>query len=300
MHQISKHIPNCCTSVTINFCTIMSGKLTNKMKNGGNKHLTRQMLFLFCSLKEIGYSTVTAHRLINFKTIMDNSVYFNESINFLPKNINIIKNIFIEANVSIDIDDSMVGYKPTFKQATVYDIALKYYLKKRLHLEPNDDGEFAKLYPSLQSRSISSIEKTAKMLEQAYNMPAHKLPKHFFREQPHTIQNLLGMGSIYGIDICSIISMTAFKGLDRLIEVAKIAERYEIPAYTMAFSKQLFYMQPNLLEEHLATLLKFPRGKEFLQHIAIGKLLLRMSRIRQRIESMNLDYTQTFNERLIE
>lgn len=250
-------------------------------------------------LLEIGFSNITAHRLVIYKDIMESSVYFNERINFLPKNIDILRNIFNVANVSIIELDETLTYEPTNSLASIYDIAMKYYLKKRWNIRPESINQLEKNYGSLQSRAISNIEETAQLLEQTFKTQAHLLSQHFISDRPHVIRQLLQLRTVCGIDIRSILRQRGTRNYERVKRVAAIAQTHNIPNYAMAFSKSLFVMQPEVIEEHLTSILKFPRSREFLQHIAIGKLISRMSQIQRKIDSMGLDYEKIFNERFI-
>lgn len=251
----------------------------------------------FQRLQEVGFREVTAYRLAHARELLSQSVHFNQSFNFLPHQ-NILQNIFAVAKVSTDpIDQS--AYDRDMKLELVHQKALRKYMLDRIGYSDSDIDELWQYY-SIKSRSLQSIDKTTRLLETAYNTPMINLPKPALTMNPEEIEALLQMGTICGIDVRKIMTISTKCNVDRLQEIQRICSTHNVPDYVLAFSPKLFFLNFETLESRLNVISKLKRSNEFLQHIFMGRLILCMDRLRTYMSSKSLDFDTVFDDRFIE
>lgn len=252
----------------------------------------------FQRLNEVGFSLVTAHRLSNCKQIMSNSVHFNQCFHFLPKDIDIIQNIFAVAKVPIEVERFM--YKPFNELNTVHRIALNFYMQKRAFFTNDEIVHILKKFPSIKSRSIKSIEQTVQLLENAFDIPVRKIPRFLLQKQPEEIKQILDLEHVCDIDIRTIIRLQRRCSVKQIQANKIVLDRYNVPYYSVKKNKYIFCLHPDTLNARLKTISNVTRSSEFMQHIGIAKLVCRMGQLEKYAASNNLDFGTMFNERFIE
>lgn len=258
-----------------------------------------QLVNNFQRLQEVGFANVTAYRLAYCRKIMAKSVEFNQSFNFLPKNINVIENVFNVANVPIN-SDNPIAYDNEMQLEGVHRLALRGYFLNQIKYTDLEIDEIWYHFPSLKTRSLQSIVAVVRLLESAYNSPVKKMPKYVLNMQPEEIQELLNSETASGIDIRDIITIAPKCNLARINEIQIICWSFKVPDYAIAFSPKLFLMAPDTLKERLSILSKLRRANEFLRHVAVGRLILKMGRINSHISSKNMNFNAVFNDTFVE
>lgn len=252
----------------------------------------------FQRLNEVGFNLVTAHRLTNCKQIMSNSVHFNQCFHFLPKDIDIVQNIFTVANVPIEVDQFM--YKPTNELNTVHRIAFNLYMQKRALLTDAEIVEILRKFPSIKSRSIRSIEQTVQLLENAFDAPVRAIPRFLLQKQPNEIKQMLDLKYVCDIDIRTIIRLQKSCSVEQIQANKIVLDRYNVPYYSVKRYKEVFCMHPETLSARLETLSNVSRSSEFMQHVGVAKLLCCMGQLEKYANSNDLEFSTMFNERFIE
>lgn len=258
-----------------------------------------ELLNNFQRLLEVGFHEVTAYRLANAKEILSQSVHFNRCFNFLPANENILNNIFAIAMVSTDsIDD--LSYNRDMKLETVHRMALKKYMLDHLGYSVKDIDEMWCNYPPLRNRSLKSIDTATRLLELIYNKPMKDLPKLSLTMHPEEIEELLAVDSVCGVDVRKVMILAPRCNLERLRSIRQICRSYNVPDYALAYSPKLFFLKYETLQNRLEMISKLNRGKQFLQHVAIGRVILFMDRLRSHLESKSMHFNAVFNDKFIE
>lgn len=255
-----------------------------------------QLLNNFQRLQEVGFSEVTAYRLANFQKIMSRSVHFNQSFNFLPRNINILQNIFATANVPYEDETS---YDLEMRLEAVHRIALRRYLLTKVQYESSDIDEMWYNYPILKRRSLQSIVELVQILERTYNIPVKLMPKYILLMHSEEIQELLNEESVSGIDIKNLIISSPKCTLKKIKDIQSMCHSYNVPDHAIAFSPKLFNMNVDTLKERLDKIQKMKYGHEFLTHMAIGRVILCMGRIKIYAKSQKQRFDQIFNEKFV-
>lgn len=262
-----------------------------------------ELLNNFQRLQEVGFKEVTAYRLANVRHIMSNCVQFNESFNFLPKNPNIVKNIFMVANIPVG-EMNETKYDPEITLKAVHQMALREYFIQRHGYKSSEIDGMLQQHSILKLRSLQSIVKTAKMLENIYNTPVKNLNHCMLTMQPEEIEELLVSGSTLAlesnIDVRKVMTLGAKFNLTRIKEVQMICSPFKIPDYVIAFSPKLFYMNYDTLRERLDHLSKLKQAEAFFQHVTIGRVIINMGRIRSQMKSMKMDFNTSFNDTFVE
>lgn len=253
----------------------------------------------FQRLQEVGFHEVTAYRLANTREIMSQSVHFNQCFNFLPENRNILQNIFSVAMVSTEPIDQ-TAYDRDMKLGTVHRSALRNYLLHRIGYSIKDIDEIWLNYSSLKNRSLQSIDKTTRLLEQIYDMPMKNLPKLSLTMNPTEIEELLQIGTICGVDVRKIMILAARCNAERLKEIQRICHSYNVPDYVLVHSPKLFFLNYDTLESRLNVISRLKRPNEFLRHVGIGRVILCMDRLRAYLNSKRLNFNAIFNDTFIE
>ncbi|XP_055306983.1 uncharacterized protein LOC129571238 [Sitodiplosis mosellana] len=237
-----------------------------------------QLLNNFQRLHELGYSNVTIYRLANIKDILTKSVQFNQSFNFLPKNINVIENIFTVAKVPLksDID---TNYDRQMRLEAIHRQALRSYMLNRIKYTSADIDEMWIYYPGLKTRSLQSIDRSRQLLEDAYKVPVSQLPRFILLMQPEEIEELLAVDIVSGINVKQVMTIAAKCNLKRIREIEVICANYKVPDYAIAFAPKIFFMNVDTLSSRINRICKLKHGKDFLQHVAIGKVIVNMGLI---------------------
>lgn len=253
----------------------------------------------FQRLREVGFNEVTAYRLANIREIMTRSVHFNQCFNFLPPNQNILQNIFAVAKVPTEPIDA-TAYDRNMKLEEVHQKALRKYMLDRIGYSNEDIDDIWHNYSIVRNRSLKSIDQTTRLLEAVYDTPMKHLAKHSLTMNPEEIEELLKIDTICGINVRKIMSVIPRCNVERLREIEKICFAYDVPDYVLAFSPKLFSVNSNTLENRLNMISKLQRPNRFLQHVAIGRLILCMDRLRTYLESTSLDFDSVVNESFIQ
>lgn len=258
-----------------------------------------QLLNNFHRLKEVGFANVTLHRLANVKKIMSKSVHFNQTFNFLPKNINILQHIHSVAKVAYTPNDNMT-YEPEMQLETVHKIALRNFMLNHIKYSPPILDEIYFKYPGLGVRSLGSIQQSATLLEGAFKTTINQLPQYILTMQPEDIQEMLDEGTVCGIDVRNVMVSSRRCNLERIREIQKIFHSYKIPEYVLGLTPILFSMNFDTLRERIDTICKLKRANEFLNHIDIGKVISIMGRLRICTDSRNMQFGDVFNDDFVE
>lgn len=258
-----------------------------------------EMLNNFQLLLEVGFSEITAYRLANTKEIMSQSVNFNRCFNFLPANPNILANIFSTAMVPIESIDETV-YNLNMKLGSVHRMALEKYMCDRIGYSAKDIDEIWFNYSPIRNRSLQSIDKTTRLLEKIYKLPMKSLPKSSLTMYPEQIEELLLIDKFCGLDVRKIMMLSPRCNAERLQEVRRICKSYNVPDYALAFSPKIFFLNYDTLQSRLDVISKFKRANTLLRHIAIGRVILSMDRIKNHLKSQHSDVSNEFDETFVE
>lgn len=258
-----------------------------------------QLINNFQRLQEVGFLEVTAYRLANVKKIMSKSMHFNQCFNFLPSNLNVLQSVFAVAKVPIEPFDEN-AYDREMKLEAIHRIALRQYMLKQIEYTSLDIDEIWHYFPALKMRSLQSIDKSARLLETAYNTRVKHLPKFILNMQPEEIEELLDTATICGTDVKKIMTLAPKCNLTRIKEIQTICWSYKIPDYALAYSPKLFYVNFNTLRERLNLISKLKQANEFFQHVAIGKVILCIDRVKAYVESKKMDFDAIFNDTFVE
>lgn len=250
-------------------------------------------------LQEVGFSEVTAYRLANTKKIISKSVHFNQTFNFLPKNINILKNIYAVAKVPYGANESMT-YEREMQLESVHRMALRNYMLNHIKYTPSDLDEMYFIYPNLKYRSLQSIHQSALLLQEAYKTAINQLPRSILIMQPEEIQELLDVGTVCGIDVLKVMILAPKCTLARIKETQIVCYTYRIPEYVLTFTPKLFFINADTLQDRIKKICKLKRGTEFLQHIAIGRVILSMERIQTFTKLKKIRFSTVFNDKFVE
>lgn len=253
----------------------------------------------FHRLREIGFLEVTAYRLANTREIMSQSVHHNECFNFLPKNRNILQDIFLIALVPTEPIDQ-TAYNRDMKLETVHRIALQKYMRDHVGYSVEDIDALWQRYAILKNRSLQSIDKTARLLELIYNEPMKNLPKLSFTMNPEEIEELIHMDTVCGIDVRKIMILAPRCNAERLREVQRVCQSYNVPDYVLAHSPKLFLLNCDTLDRRLNVISKLKRPAEILKHVGIGRVILCMDRLRSYLKSKRLSFNAVFDDNFIE
>lgn len=256
-----------------------------------------QLLNNFQRLHEIGFTEVTAYRLLNVGKIMSKSQDFNQSFNFLPKNINIIQNTF--AIAKIPFDDEII-YSKEMSLEFIHRMALRHYMHTHIEYTTFDIDRIWDRYPILKKRSLQCIVETVQLLENIYNIPIKQLPKFILTKQPDKIGELLDAGHVSGVDVKTIMTIAPRCNLERLQEIQSICHSYNVPDYAIAFTPDLFTLNVDTLKERLEQIKNLKRGNEFLVHVAIGRLIMSLQRIHTYIKTRKKPFNVFFNDAFVE
>lgn len=250
-------------------------------------------------LQEVGFSEVTAYRLANIRKMMTKSVHFNQTFNFLPKNINVLENIHSVAKVPYVANDYLT-YEREMQLEAIHRMALRNYMLNHIKYAPPDLDEMYFHYPALKVRSLQSIHQSALLLEETYKTAVNQLPRFVLIMQPEEIQEMLNEETVCGIDIRNIMILGKNCNLMRLREIQLILRAHKIPEYVLTFTPKLFFMNVDTLQDRIRTISKLKRGPEFLQHIAIGKVIWSMERLRIYAKSKKMRFSTIFNDKFVE
>lgn len=253
----------------------------------------------FQRLHEVGFTDVTAYRLANFRKILSKSVYFNQNFNFLPKSVNVIENTFKIAKIPLTSDDHTT-YDVEMPLEAVHRLAIRNYMINRTKFTNQELDEISYHYPAFKTRSLQSIDTSVRLLENLYNIPVRQLPKFILNFQPDEIEQLVASETVSGIDVRSLMTMGPTCNLARINEIQAICQSYKLPEYAIAYSPLLFTMSPDTLKERLDTLGKLSRAKEFVQHVAIGRVILAMRRLNSHLLSQKMAFDSVFNDNFVE
>lgn len=256
-----------------------------------------QLLNNFQRLHEIGFTEVTAYRLVYAEKIMSKSQNFNQSFNFLPKNINIIKNTFAIAKVLFDDE---ITYSKEMPLEFIHRMALRHYMHMHIQYTTFDIDTIWDRYPKLKKRSLQSIVESVQLLENIYNIPIKQLPKFILTIQPDKIGELIDAGNVSGLDVKTIMTIAPRCNLERLQEIQSICHSYNVPDYAIAFTPDLFTLNVDTLKERLEQIKNMKRGNEFLVHVAIGRLIFAMRRIQKYIKERKKPLNVVLNDAFIE
>lgn len=256
-----------------------------------------QLLNNFQRLREVGFQQITAYRLTNCQNFMAKSVHFNQSFNFLPKEINVIENTFNVANVPITLSDIEKTYENEMQLEAIHRLALKLYFLNRMKFTHQEIDNLWYIYPVLKSRSLQNIHELVQLLEKVYNTPVNQLPRHILKKQPEEIENLLNLETVSGVNVQNIMRLSPMCNVRRVNECEAICMSYKIPDYVISYSPKLLLMDSDILKERLTKLSKL--SQEFMQHVAVGKLVLVMGRIKSYILSQNMDFDAVFNKTFV-
>lgn len=262
-----------------------------------------ELLNNFQRLQEVGFKEVTAYRLANVRNIMSNSVEFNESFNFLPKNLNIVQSIFTVANIPVEMVHE-TKYDRDIALKAVHQLALRRYMIQQLGYKSSDIDAMWSQHSNLKARSLQSIVETARILEKIYGMPVRDLSKYMLTMQPGDIEELLAAETELAlesdIDIRKVMALGPKCNLTRIKEIQKICSPYKIPNYVTRFSPKIFYINFDTLTTRLNQLSKLKRADEFFQHVTIGRVILNLGRIQTQMKFMKMDFDTAFSDTFVE
>lgn len=259
-----------------------------------------QLLNNYQRLLEVGYTDVTVYRLANYKDILMKSVQFNQSFNFLPKNINILENIFTVAKVPIDLNTIDTSYDREMRLEAIHRQALRSYMLNCIKYTSADIDEIWLNYAGLKNtRSLQSIHQSRQLLEDLYKVSVRELPKYILLMQPEEIEELMAQGTVSGVDVRDVMILQAKCNLARIREIQIACASYNIPDYAIAFAPKLFFMNIDTLRSRINRICKLKQGKEFLQHVAIGKLLCNIGRIEIYAQANRMRFNSFFNDTFV-
>ncbi|XP_031626042.1 uncharacterized protein LOC116342527 isoform X2 [Contarinia nasturtii] len=237
-----------------------------------------ELLNNFQRLKEVGFTEVTTYRLAYIKRIMLKSVRFNQCFNFLPKNIDIIKNIFASANVPLVND---IGYADQMSLEAVHRVALRNYMMNQIKYTDAEIDKVWTNWASLKKRSLQSIAQTVELLEKTYQVPMKQLPNHMLLLQPEDIQEMVHTDRLNGYDVKYMMRNVKRCNLEHLKKIQTTCYSYNISDGALKFTPKLFQMNVDVLIERAEQIAKMKRGTEFLEHVGIGRLIVGMGRLQQ-------------------
>lgn len=257
-----------------------------------------QLLNNFQRLLEVGFKEVTAYRLANAKEIFSQSVHFNQCFNFLPTNQNILNNIFSKAKILTESIDH-TAYDRNMKLETVHRMALKKYMIDHIGYSVKDIDALWYKFAQLKNRSLLSIDRSVRLLESIYNKPMKDLPMRSLAMHPEEIEQMLHVDTVCGVDVRNLMILGARCNLARLREIKQICRSYNILDYVLGYSPKLFFMNYDTLQDRLNVISKLERANEFFKHVAIGRVILFMERLRYYCESKSMDFNKVFNDNFI-
>lgn len=257
-----------------------------------------QLLNNYQRLQEVGFNDVSLFRLANFKNIFSRSIHFNQSFNFLSQGINVYENIFKVANVSVDTKN--INYSRDMKLKSIHQMALRNYLTNCIEYSLREIDKIWLIYPSIHTRSLRSIHESAQLLEEMYGTAVKQLPKFILTMQPEEIKELRDAETVNGIDVRKIMTLQAKCNLTRIKELQSVFEDYKIPDCVIINYPKLFTMNVDTLKERLNIVCKMKRGREFLQHAAVGSLIYRIGSIEIFAKSKGKSFDSIFNDHFIE
>lgn len=254
-----------------------------------------QLLNNFQRLQEVGYANVTAYRLANVRKILSSSVHFNQCFNFLPSDINILENIYTIAKVPVKFTENGMKYKNEMQLKTVHMIALRNYMLNHIKYTSDDIDAIWHHYPMLKDRSLQSIDESKQLIENLYKVPITQLPKFILLMQPEEIKELLAVETVSGIHVKNIMTVAARCNLARIEKIQIVCNSYKIPDYAIAFAPKIFFMNVDTLKSRIEQIRKLEQSNEFLQHVAIGKFILSMGRLKSYATSQGKSFNSIFN-----
>lgn len=254
-----------------------------------------QLLNNFQRLQEVGYTNVTTYRLANIRKILSKSVHFNQCFEFLPRDINILENIYTIAKVSFKFTENDIKYDNEMRLKDVHMIALRSYMLNHIEYTSDDIDAILHHYPTLKCRSLQSIDESKKLLEDLYNVPITQLPKFILIMQPEEIKELIAAETVSGIHVKNIMTLAVRCNLARIRKIQIICSSYKIPDYVIAFAPLLLCMNVDTLRSRIEQIRKLEQSNEFLQHVAIGKLILSMGRFKSYGISQGKSFDSFFN-----
>lgn len=259
-----------------------------------------QLLNNYQRLLELGYTDVTVYRLANIKDILSKSVQFNQSFNFLPKNINVLENIFTVAKVPLDPKTIDTSYDREMRLEAIHRQALRSYMLNSIKYSSADIDEIWLNYAGLKNtRSLQSIHQSRQLLEDFYQVPVTELPKFILLMQPEEIEELQTQGNVSGVDVRDLMILQAKCNLARIREIQIVCASYKIPDYAIAFAPKLFFMNIDTLRSRINRICKLEKGKEFLQHVAVGRLLCSMGRLEIYAKANRMRFNSLFNDNFV-
>lgn len=258
-----------------------------------------QLLNNFQRLQEVGYANVTAYRLANVRKILSNSVYFNQCFNFLPRDINILENIYKIAKVPLKFTENGMKYTNEMQLKTVHMIALRNYMLNHIGYTSDDIDAIWHHYPMLKDRSLQSIDESKQLLEDLYKVPITQLPKFILLMQPEEIKELVAVDTVSGIKVKNVMTLAARCNLARIRKIQIVCSSNKIPDYAIAFAPRIFFINVDTLKSRIEQIRKLKQANEFLQHVGIGKLILSMGRLESYAISRGKSFDSIFNATFI-
>lgn len=259
-----------------------------------------QLINNYQRLQEVGFNNVTTYRLANVKKFFANSIYYNQSFNFLPKDINILEQIFSVAQVPIALQTNQMAYEREMKLIAVHQMALRLYLLDHVEYTAMEIDRLFHYFPALKLRSLQSIDKTAKLLMEIYNVPVKSLPRSILAMQPEDIIEIMKMEEHFGIDVRKVMLNRPGCTLSHIQEIQQICWSFNIPNYALKYTPKIFNANVDKLKERLNTISKLKRADEFFRNVAIGRVILGIERIRTYATSKNVDFDSIFNDAFVE
>lgn len=254
-----------------------------------------KLLNNFQRLHEVGFTKVTPYRLANITGIMKKSVHFNQAFNFLPK-LDVYKNTYAVAKIPFNADDC-TSCSQEMRLGSVHQLALRNYMLNRIEYTQPEIDEIWFNYPSMKQRSLQSIHESAQLIEEMLGKPVKQLPKFILTMQPEDIKEMRNVKSVCGVDVVNILTLGPRYNLARLKEIQQIFWMYEVPDYVVVNAHHLFKLSVDTLTERLDRLYGMARGKEYLRHISVGRLIMNMNRMEIYAKSQGKTFQSIFDEK---